>query len=176
MLMDDQPQLDFDKVPEPPLVKFENFWKKVDKNGPIHPYTPELGNCWDWIGKIRKNGYGVAWNITAQKEMRAHRASWFMANGPTEMKVLHSCDRPSCVNPKHLREGTIEGNNWEATIRLRKRRKLNPEDVLEIRRLCAEGWTLKDLAIKFKVSLSAIAHIHYERRWKHLLPGFTPPI
>jgi hypothetical protein len=28
----------------------ENFWAKVDKNGPIPAHAPELSECWIWLG------------------------------------------------------------------------------------------------------------------------------
>jgi len=38
----------------------ERFWKHVDKNGPIPPLHPELGNCWLWMGSFEGEGE-VTW-------------------------------------------------------------------------------------------------------------------
>src|SRR5689334_22820694 len=36
----------------------DTFWPKVNKTGPIPAHRPELGPCWEWIGKRHRNGYG----------------------------------------------------------------------------------------------------------------------
>jgi hypothetical protein len=38
----------------------ERFWAKVDKNGPIPAYRPDLGPCWLWTASKRADGYGQA--------------------------------------------------------------------------------------------------------------------
>ena len=45
----------------------------------------------------------------------AHRAIWIARKGPIPegMNVLHSCDRPSCVNLKHLFLGTHKDNTQD---------------------------------------------------------------
>jgi hypothetical protein len=35
------------------------FWSKVDKNGPVPPHRPELGQCWVWTGSVQPRGYGT---------------------------------------------------------------------------------------------------------------------
>ena len=48
----------------------------------------------------------------------AHRlvAVWYLKLSlfDTKTKILHSCDNPSCVNPKHLHKGTQLENIQEA--------------------------------------------------------------
>src|SRR3990167_8916741 len=58
---------------------------------------PNTG-CWLWINWIDKDGYGGC------KYGRTHRASWIIYYGPipNDLLVLHKCDVPSCINPKHL--------------------------------------------------------------------------
>ena len=37
----------------------ELFWSKVDKDGPIPEFRPDLGPCWLWTGYVHKDsGYG----------------------------------------------------------------------------------------------------------------------
>ena len=49
------------------------------------------------------------------------------------------------------------------------RRKLTPEQVVEIKRLLAAGnLTHKEIATKFSVARSTITEIKSGRRWKHL--------
>lgn len=64
------------------------------------------GDCLIWQGQKDKRGYGrLRLDGRLQK---AHRLAFELQNGPIAdgMVILHSCDRPSCVNPNHLSAGT----------------------------------------------------------------------
>lgn len=92
----------------------DRFWSHVKK-------TP---GCWEWeSARLSSGGYG-AFRILG-KTIRSHRFSWAIANGsdPGPLCVLHECDNPPCVNPEHLRIGTIAENNAD---RERKGRGTHP--------------------------------------------------
>lgn len=74
--------------------------------------------CVQWRGRLDKDGYGF---VVADGERRAHRVIFALFHGPipTRMQVLHSCDNPSCVNPRHLRLGTPKDNGLDKVIRKR---------------------------------------------------------
>ena len=83
----------------------ERFWPKVNKNGPVPDFAPELGNCWDWTGSLSQAGYG---QFGRGKKVGvpglAHRISFMLVRGdiPKGYSLDHLCRRPPCVNPSHL--------------------------------------------------------------------------
>lgn len=110
----------------------KRFWKKVNKNGPVHPTQPELGNCWLWTGAVHVTGYGH-FNMGGHsgKVVRVHRLVLEVHVGPPpddRPVACHSCDRPLCVNPTHLRWDTQQ-ENVRDEIR-RQRRFVSPGKAL----------------------------------------------
>lgn len=83
----------------------ERFWLKVNKRG--------LNDCWLWLASnIRGYGQFQIWLGDRSKMVKAHRFMWELMNGsiPDGVLVLHECDTPSCVNPRHLKLGTSLDN------------------------------------------------------------------
>ena len=76
--------------------------------------------CWLWSGDKDRLGYGRVYS--RGKKYGAHRVALLIANGEApKLCVLHACDVPSCVNPAHLREGTMAENNAESVAKGRHR-------------------------------------------------------
>lgn len=94
----------------------EKFWDHVDKNGPVPEHCPELGPCWIWTGKTRKDwgAYGIIEEVRDGKAKwyRSHRVSWEIHFGPIPdgKSVLHKCDNSNCPRPDHLFLGTRAEN------------------------------------------------------------------
>lgn len=182
-------------------AQMDRFWSKVDKNGPPHPSDPGLGQCWIWTTGKCKDGYGK-FAITAprgerplQKHVRAHRFSYEMVSGASDptLAMLHSCDRPACVNPAHLRPGTAGENYADAKRRGRNtegirhgmstrpgylprgerhyRARLTEIQVVEAIELYASGERPCDLARRYGVSQNSILSAVTGRSWKHLHAG-----
>lgn len=77
----------------------------------INPET----NCWEWTGSKTKDGYGRMHTESGPRFV--HRVAYeiFVGPIPEGMKVLHACDNPCCLNPEHLRVGTVRDNITDMT-------------------------------------------------------------
>ena len=67
--------------------------------------------CWLWIGAWDQDkGHGRIKVNGVTKP--AHRMSYEAFNGELSegLVIMHECDDPSCVNPKHLKQGTQSDN------------------------------------------------------------------
>lgn len=106
----------------PPLSEDDvaRFWAKV-RPGLPHPTDPAQGQCWTWLGTRtkRRKGYGVFG--ANNRTYLAHRLSYWLEHGQPTQSVLHTCDRPGCVNPAHLYEGSAWDNTQDALRRGRMR-------------------------------------------------------
>jgi len=153
------------------------FWARVEIVGSLE--------CWPWIGYRDRKGYGklylhgVPW--------LAHRLAWEFTYGPLSLDVcvLHYCDNPPCVNPRHLWLGTVVDNNKDCIRKGRRlssyTAKLTNADVTKIRELRGMGelvsttyrvgirgmTTIPALAKRFGVSKTTIANILYGVSWNH---------
>ncbi len=162
--------------------QLRNFWSKVNKAGPTHPYEPEKGPCWEWTATL-VNGYGRV--MLPGTRNNAHRISFRMHSEiPSGLYVLHSCDNRKCVNPGHLELGTYKQNANQMAARGRQHLQARPDtiirgqdcsfallrdsDVLEIRRLCREGVSQTTIAAQFSVKQGTVSSIHTRKRWGHL--------
>lgn len=138
----------------------ERFWKKVKKTR----------GCWLWTACKHPTGYGLVAK-GPNRCARAHRVAYEMLVGPIPkgMHLLHSCDNPACVNPKHLRPGTDADNRKDCCLKGRAGRShLKIEDVKNIKKLRKEGYTLKELAEQFNVSLQNIHSIVTNKTWNYV--------
>ena len=132
-------------------------------------------DCWEWRGAKNRGGYGVVHaGGQPRKILKTHRVSWELANGPIPegMCVLHHCDTPNCVNPRHLFLGTIADNNQDMKNKGRGARgeqisqaKLTEQGVHGVRRMLRRGVSPKVIADKSGVSTSTISLIKLGKRW-----------
>ena len=92
----------------------ERFWAKVDQDGPVPDFRPDLGPCWVWIGKRANGGYGQLM-VRGRPNMSfvaAHRFSYelLVAPIPAGFHVDHLCRVPWCVRPTHVEPVTPAEN------------------------------------------------------------------
>lgn len=76
------------------------------------------------------------------------------------------CDNPLCCEVDHLLEGSQKQNMQDKVERGRQAKgekhgmsKLSNEQRDELRRLRAEGWSLKQLSAKFGLVISGVSYI-----------------
>lgn len=126
----------------------------------INPTT----GCWEWQGLKTPNAYGKF--RIGKHHVSAHRMMWECVYGETQgLWVLHKCDNPCCINPDHLFLGTHMDNMQDRTIKNRAGVKLNVKAVRDIR---TSKLSPKELAKKYKVTVSSIYAIFKRRSWKHV--------
>lgn len=121
-------------------------WSKIDKNGPINDWRPELGPCWIWMGKLSVHGYGP------------YRIVWVDAERQIERK-------------RRIREG-----DWPApkvgdriwTAQQRGNSKLTEQDVRDIRAAHAAGEYAKEIAKRYAVNEVSIGNIVNGITWRHV--------
>jgi hypothetical protein len=100
------------------------FWDKVD--------VRSHEECWLWLRAQdnAKDPYGRAYSRvyaelhpTGRRKDTAHQIAYSLINGypPSGLHVLHSCDRPLCCNPNHLRLGTPADNAADRQFRGRSK-------------------------------------------------------
>lgn len=149
------------------------FLDKVDVQGP--------DDCWEWKACILSTGYGQ-FCVGTRREC-AHRVSQELFNGgfpdPEKQICCHSCRSRSCVNPRHLRAGSIQENiddrEKDGTVPRGDRHgmaKLSEDQVREIRKLYSapkeERPTLRELARTFGVDHTTIQLVIKHKIWKHV--------
>ena len=137
---------------------------------------PNTG-CHLWTGAMNNRGY--ARFCAGGRLMGAHRFAYetFVGPIPDGMHVLHRCDTPRCVNPKHLFLGTdldnardrdAKGRHVPLPGELHGRAKLTAEDVLAIRARAAAGEMHAALGREYGVHQSNISKIVIRENWRHL--------
>lgn len=145
--------------------KFAAFWSNV-------AITANDNLCWEWLAGKDKDGYGT-FRVGKSGE-RSHRIAWAYPNYiiPEGMLICHSCDNPSCVNPKHLFLGTNNDNMKDMAKKGRTKdqfgekntsHKLTTEQIKNLRLDFASGLTRKELANKYNIDR---AHVSLIVRYK----------
>ena len=144
----------------------EVLWSKVDKRSE--------NECWEWKGFKNHDGYGRTW--INDKGYYAHRVIYSLVypnkinlNAPTSQNetgfLLHTCDNPSCCNPKHLWVGNHADNMADKAAKGRSpdfssgkgpRCKLTMEQAREARLLRKTGMTIPQLMEKFNLSRASM--------------------
>lgn len=160
---------DYDYKPSPRGPAPIRFWKFVKKTG--------HGRCWMFTGGSESHKYGL-FALGHRQPVLAHRYSYELHHGkiPRGNVVMHSCDNPRCVNPKHLSVGTYKENTADMYAKGRNiiqaplgtdngKSILTPEKVRLIRKTAN---TNKAMAEQLGVSINCIRGVRIGRTWSHV--------
>lgn len=136
--------------------KMERFWRLVDKKTP--------NQCWNWIGAKGQWGYGRfrLGGALGGGHVSPHRFVYeeFVGPIPRGLLIMHSCDNPACVNPKHLKPGTCTENASDAARKGRMggrpTRRLSDQEKSEIMKLFKSGVGRVAIARRFKTSAHTV--------------------
>lgn len=156
--------------PKTPLL--ERFWRHVKAGSD--------DECWPWE-KCPKDRYGAIGKDGVIE--RAHRVSWQIHIGPIPpgVQVLHTCDNPPCVNPKHLFLGDQTANMRDMARKGRGRSapraalqnskaKVTRAEVAEIRQQLGAGHSQSTIARRFNISQTNVSAISRRKTWGEI-PG-----
>ena len=116
----------------------QRFWNKVA--------VKSKNECWKWIG-YKPTKYG---NMSVNnKGENVQRISYFLEYGQFDesLDVCHSCDEPTCVNPKHLFIGTRKDNMQDMASKDRGTKFSDKSDIILAAELhYQEGLTYQEIS------------------------------
>jgi hypothetical protein len=148
-------------------IRNERTFNSIKKH--FISYIDTSSTCWGWKGVLDRQKYGII--KIASRTYKAHRLSYMLFNGPiyAHQIVRHTCDNPSCVNPKHLIKGNESDNLIDCVKRNRHpNTKLNEEAVKVIKWMLKYEYKkglIKKLAELHKVNIKTISDINCNHCW-----------
>ena len=116
----------------------------------------EITGCWNWLGSIMKNGYGVD---------TPHRTMWKRERGPipAKMTIDHLCRNRKCINPNHLEVVTQAEN-----VQRGAGAKLNWFDVHNIRKMAGDSIRRSLIQWTYQIRSSHLSSIISHKSWKEI--------
>lgn len=117
--------------------------------------------CFLWSGTQNQFRYGIC---TLHREpFLAHRAAYALEYGAelSHLVLRHSCDNPTCVNPRHLTSGTQLENNRDMFRRGRARQYQRAPLITElaVAALREEGLNKAEIARKLQIGWRLVDRI-----------------
>lgn len=150
--------------------------RRGDDNARFDRFVERAGaeECWLWMGPLFKDGYGMfsRW----PRVVRAHRFAFERSFGPPSGEVMHECDEPRCVNPRHLRDGTRAENEADKLAKGRQARgerhgcaRYSADQVERVKALLSERIPRQQIAEATGVRLATVHTIASGRQWREVV-------
>ena len=126
-----------------------------------------VGNgCWECISHTLDKGYPIVNRHKKKHRMSRYVYELYYGEAPINMVVMHSCDNPKCINPKHLSLGTNKDNTQDMLNKNRGNKgkrsyntNLSKDQLLEIKQMLINKVNGKYIAEKFNVAPGTISNI-----------------
>lgn len=149
----------------------DKFWSRVKRG--------KSTECWPWQGELNSMGYGRLSTGGRKRRVRilAHKLSLELHGivCPPNKIILHSCDNPKCVNPQHLRIGTMLENADDARQKKRNNygerngmARFTEDQIRNMHALRRNGSLLREIATMYGTGKHYVGQIISGRRWGHL--------
>jgi len=150
------------------VLEFKKVWYQRNIDLGLDPFCHECTSH-----SVDSSGY-----ITMVRDgfYRAHRWIFWHNTGLKPEVVLHLCDNRVCINPAHLKAGTVNDNNKDMDSKGRSRylgapkgnkwnRSFSTAQIRSIRNYRHMGWTNERIAKVFNVTAHAISEITSGKRY-----------
>lgn len=160
-------------------------WTKDSFLQRILSRTVVQGECLVYTWGKDADGYGriaipeSLQDIIPYKQVRVHRAVFYLFWGETELGILHTCDNRPCIRIEHLFAGTNDDNVKDAARKGRMskgdnhhRALLTEQNVRDIKAFlkpfARNRAPVQELAIMFGVKVQVIQRIRCGKSWRHI--------
>jgi len=144
----------------------EKFWSKVEKG--------ETDECWEWQAAADEHGYGRI-NVRGKTKLATRVSVRLDGRDPSNYYVLHKCDNPCCVNPKHLYLGNQKQNMRDSVEHGNANlgeeapnSSLTNEEVQQINDKMHKGLSNAEIAKDYLVDEATISDIRCGNSWTHV--------
>lgn len=147
-----------------------------------------ITGCLEWQ-RGKRGGYGRLYD--GERVVDTHRLAYELWVGPIPngLDVLHSCDNPSCIAPKHLWCGTHQQNMKDRDAKGRQRSGANKmrgrassirgakhplarlRSADQARTIFVDPRPALDIAIEHNISTSSVYAIKHRRLWAWATKG-----
>ena len=153
-------------------------WNALPASERLMAQIRKDGDCWMWTGFTDRDGYGrMRAKVGGVLINKAHTLSYTLHTGelvPKGMLIMHSCDRPGCVNPEHLRVGTHRENSQDMHAKGRARDQTGENGskakvtTAVATAILADARPYAAIAQDYGIAASTVGSIKQRKSWKGL--------
>lgn len=151
------------------------FRNEKDKQRFLSKVSIREDGCWEWTAARFSKGYGQF--TLGEFNHRAHRVSHWNFNGEFDISldVMHSCDRPWCVCPDHLSDGTNQENRIDSVNKGRHNigtrngnSVINEATVHLIKQMNYSGISQAEISRNLNLKPMTVSRIVRGESWNHV--------